>query len=500
MCSIFEALPDPVFVKNSQHIWVYGNAAFARLLGRDDFVGKGDDIVFPPEQVEIFHAHDRRVFAGESTLNEEQVGENLYALTKKSPIRLPDGSIGLVAMLFDITIYKENERRAHEATAESSAKSRFLANMSHEIRTPLNGMLGMAQSLGQDDLSPAQKAKIDIMLDSGRTLLTVVNDILDLSKIAAGKMEISPVEEDISRALRGTIDLFRPRAEEKGLTINLVLDTDLPKSLKFDPARVRQCMSNLVSNAIKFTDKGGVDVIARAKPAEMGKRRVEIEVRDSGVGMTADQVSRLFAEFTQVDDSSTRRFGGTGLGLAIARRLARLMGGDITVNSIPGSGSAFLLSLPMEDAAPLCHELPSSDRKPTSLQRGRRVLIVDDNPINRRVVRLFVAPFGFEVAEAGDGREALDKLTHDSFDLVLMDVHMPVMDGAEAVQRIRASDASWARVPVIMVTADAMNGSRQRYLALGADGYVTKPIDQRELFAAIASVLESRPEAAGVAA
>lgn len=492
--AVFDALPDPVFVKDNKHRWIYANRAFQQFIGGEDIVGRGDEAFFPPEQVEIFHAHDRRVFAGESTINEEMVGPNMFALTKKSPIKLPNGQTGLVAILMDVTNYKLAESKMRAAQADSAAKSAFLANMSHEIRTPLNGMLGMAQSLRQEELTIAQRSKVDIMLESGRTLMVVLNDILDLSKIEAGKVGIEPVVVEIHECFGRIIELFRPKAMEKGLDIWLQLDIDLPAQLKFDPIRARQCLTNLVSNAVKFTERGEVTVSARLRRRQ-DALLMEVSVADTGMGMTHEQMGRLFSDFMQADESTTRRFGGTGLGLAIARKLARLMGGDISVESEPDRGSRFRFTFSVAevepvDAAPA--SVPSLPAPKATEWKNRHILLVDDNVINRQVMQIFLKPLGASVVEAADGLQALHRLASETFDLVLMDIHMPVMDGREAVARIRASRTEWASIPVIALTADAMHGDRERYLAMGMDGYVSKPVEQNELLLAMTRALQEK--------
>ena len=496
--TVFDALPDPIFVKDGKHRWIYANKAFERLIGRDDIIGKGDELFFPPEQVAVFHAHDRRVFGGECTINEEVVGNGIFALTKKSPIVLPDGTLGLVAILMDITNYKGAEAKAQAAEAASAAKSAFLANMSHEIRTPLNGMLGMAQALRQEELTESQRSMVEVMAESGQTLLAALNDILDLSKIEAGKVTIEPVSVNAHEILKGIVDLFRPKAAEKGLTVSLQLDIDLPTCLKLDPIRVRQCLTNLVSNAIKFTEKGGITVSARVTNGSAG-RRMEVAVADTGIGMTQEQAARLFSDFMQADESTTRRFGGTGLGLSISRKLARLMGGDIRVESTMGRGSTFHFTFAVgapaaDDSAPSA-DAASVEDEPRAWT-GRRVLLTDDNAINRKVVQMFLKPLGVVVVEAENGVEALARLAAEPFDIVLMDVHMPVMDGLQAVSQMRSSGAPWARTPVIALTADAMHGDREKFLAAGMDGYVSKPIEPNELFSAMIRATQPRQAAA----
>lgn len=388
---------------------------------------------------------------------------------------------------------RELERARQQAEAGSAAKSAFLANMSHEIRTPLNGVLGMAQSLLQEDLTESQRSKVDMMVESGRTLMVVLNDILDLSKIEAGKVTIEPVDVEICEGLRRVSELFRPKAAEKGLDLSLLLDMSVPARLRFDPVRVRQCLTNLLSNAIKFTERGGVTVTARVKPSAYGQI-MEIAVTDTGIGMTQEQMDRLFSDFVQADESTTRRFGGTGLGLSISRKLARLMGGDLEVSSDAGKGSTFLLTFMVGEAstqdAPLAS--PVQTDTPPREWENVKLLLADDNPINRKVAQLLMKPFGFSVVEAVNGADALEKLKSGPFDLVLMDVHMPVMDGREAVAQIRASGEPWADVPIVALTADAMAGDREKFLAMGMDAYVAKPIEPRELFTAMNLALHSR--------
>jgi signal transduction histidine kinase/ActR/RegA family two-component response regulator len=401
------------------------------------------------------------------------------------------------AISIDITDLRTKEKQLKAAKqmaeAASAAKTAFLANMSHEIRTPLNGVLGIAQSLAQDDLTPEQRSKVDTLADCGRTLMTVVNDILDMSKIEAGKVSITPLDIEIRGGIARVVELFRPKAAEKGLDISLQMDPSFPSHIRLDPVRTRQCLTNLISNAIKFTETGGITVSVRLRSERSGLD-MEMTVADTGIGMTEEQVSRLFSDFMQADASTTRRFGGTGLGLAITRRLARLMGGDVTVESSPGKGSTFRLWFAVEKASSQApDDVPVAASKAPAELRGRRVLLTDDNPINRKVAQMFMKPFGLVVVEAANGEEALIRLATQPFDLVLMDIHMPVMDGCEAVKRIRASQAQWSNIPVIALTADAMPGDDVRYLSMGMTGYVAKPIDQRELFSAINAALVSQP-------
>jgi signal transduction histidine kinase/ActR/RegA family two-component response regulator len=414
----------------------------------------------------------------------------------------------LIGTFLDFTERKvmEEELRAAKEAAEASsrAKSQFLANMSHEIRTPLNGVLGMAQALEADELSPPQKEKVAIILDSGKSLMALLNDVLDLTKIEAGKLEISAVPGDFLHTMKRTRQLFQAQAEDKGLDLFVRYDSNFPQRLSYDPVRVRQCVSNLLSNAIKFTAQGRVEVGISSKALGDGLHLVQVEIADTGIGMNRDTVEKLFSVFTQADGATTRKFGGSGLGLAISRQLARMMGGDIVAESTEGKGSVFRLTFKAQEAAPAAAPVQttqSAKAEPVrrSGLRGVRVLLTDDNAINRQVIKLFLAPQGCDLAEATNGKEALDKIASEEFDVVLLDVHMPVMDGKEAIQRIRANP-KWASLPVIALTADAMSGDRERYLSLGMTDYVSKPVDQRELLAKLHSVLKlEAPAAAPVA-
>ncbi len=402
-----------------------------------------------------------------------------------------------VAVSADITVLrqKETELAAAKAAAEAAnkAKSDFLANISHEIRTPLNGILGMAQVLASADLPAAQKEQVDSVLDAGKSLMSIVNDVLDLSKIEAGRLELAPGDFDLGHQLGRAQKLWSVRAEEKGIKLIVATDAALPPRLNFDPVRVRQCVSNLISNAIKFTPRGMITVLASVQEARNDGYTIAVRVEDTGIGMDEETLARLFQPFTQADASTARRFGGTGLGLSITRRLARLMGGDVVVESTPHRGSIFTLTFKAAPARDGASETRASAEGSEATGKtinasGVSVLIVDDQPLNRKVARLFLEPHGFDICEAENGRQALEHLAARAFDLVLLDVHMPVMDGPETIRHIRASACDWASVPVIALTADAMSGDREKLIDAGMNGYVSKPIDQRELISEIVRV------------
>ncbi len=390
--------------------------------------------------------------------------------------------------LWELNAQAQAQRRRAEAASE--AKSQFLAVMSHEIRNPLNGVLGMAQALKRDDLTAEQRGKVTTIIESGEALLGVLNDVLDLSKIEAGRLEIVPTDQDLGALLRQICLLWEPAARDKGLALTLTLTPEEPGTFRFDALRARQCLNNLLSNAVKFSENGTIAV--RVDVRMLGAREAEaiICVRDEGIGMAPETLAKLFTPFTQADGGTARRFGGTGLGLSVSRTLARKMGGDVTVTSQPGAGSTFVLSF---RAAPVSRavepETPAEATIPEDLRRQiRRILLVDDMSPNRDLAKLFLEDFEAEFTEATNGQEALERLGESEFDLVLMDMHMPVKDGASAIRDLRRLDAPSQNVPVIALTADAMAGDQDRFIALGFDGYVSKPMNAEKLIAEILRV------------
>jgi len=385
------------------------------------------------------------------------------------------------------------ERAEIEALEASRAKSDFLAMMSHELRTPMNGMLGLAHALRGTNLDARQMDYLDTIEQSGHGLMTILNDILDLSKVEAGKLVLDVAPFDIRKSVSQIRLVWRETALLKGVELAVEIDPATPAWLAGDDARVRQILRNLISNALKFTDAGRV--VIRIAPNGPGEGDgIALSVSDTGVGMDAAQVAQLFTPFVQGDRTTARRFGGTGLGLAICRRLAEQMGGEIGVESTPGEGSIFTARLPLPAAA--APEDASDDAAAADLT-GARVLVVDDNAINQTVARAILEAAGVLVATAADGHTALARLRVEDFDVVLMDVHMPVMDGVETVRRIRAGEGGRVDLPVVALTADAMVGDAERLLAQGFDDAHPKPIQPAGLLMTVARMrgAASAPEA-----
>ncbi|MEO0399249.1 MAG: ATP-binding protein [Pseudomonadota bacterium] len=515
---VCDQIADIVLIADEDGAFKYVNKAVERVLGYtpDELIGRPvREIVHPPDWVTAKTLR-MKLLAGEiqkDTRDRRYVaknGELVVCSTSNSAVYGADGRgqyvLGVIRDVREERETSKNLEKALVAAQEATRlKSEFLANMSHEIRTPLNGVFGMAQALEASALTPEQQEYVGILIDSGKTLLTLLNDILDLSKIEAGKIELSPVDVDLRHRLRRICAVHETIAREKGLDFHLDVSPAIPAQVLVDPIRIRQCIDNLISNAIKFTAEGRIAVTLKADPCDDGSYRLHFSVSDTGVGVSEEKQAQIFRSFEQADASTSRVYGGTGLGLAISKRLAALMGGDLTIDSVVGEGSTFNLTVRAE---PVAADISTAEanaaaaaKRTDTLPPGLHILVADDNEVNRRVVDLFLKKLGVRMTHAIDGEEVLARLGDSGpFDLILLDIHMPKMDGVTAFKKIRASDAPWRDIPVLALTADAMSNDRDKYLAMGMQDYLAKPVNQRDLVASVArlcGVFDAPRKAAG---
>ena len=532
--TIIDAAPVRVFWKDKNLRYVGCNPAFARDAGKDapeDLLGKDDHQMSWADQADIYQADDRAVMAsGIAKLFYEEPqttpdGQTVWLSTSKVPLKSDDGGIiGVLGLYEDITDRKraevairelnaDLEHRVQLRTAEleianaglieardaaesaNRAKSAFLANMSHEIRTPMNGILGMAGLLRRGGANAKQAAQLDHIDTSARHLLQILSDILDLSKIEADKLTLEVAPLALAPMMIHVSEMVRERAQANGVQVR-VEQTSLPDGLVGDTTRLQQALLNYATNAVKFTPAGSVTLRLLVQEEAADSALLRFEVEDTGIGIDPAVQIRLFRAFEQADSSTTRAYGGSGLGLAITRRLAEMMGGEVGVDSQLGQGSRFWFTARLArlaSAVPPKHRAPVQDAE-AQLRRdhaGRAVLLVEDDPINSMVVAGLLTEAGLRVSLANDGVEAVERMTREPVDLILMDMQMPRLDGPDATRRIREIPLG-AKVPIIALTANAFEQDRKCCLEAGMDDFITKPIRAEALFETVLTWLSQR--------
>jgi signal transduction histidine kinase/NO-binding membrane sensor protein with MHYT domain len=472
---------------------VYGMRAVAGMRWKDMV---GVPIAKGQVDPEILHrAGKHRIGYEEVHFGELLTPDGRCLDARVAPVR--DG--GFVVVLNDVTELHKLAARETEARklAEdaSRSKSEFLANVSHEIRTPLNAVLGMVQVMGRNRLSKAQRERLNVIDAAGRTLLSTLNDVLDLTKIEAGKLELEPHAFDLEEVVGLTAAAYAPLAAQKDLAFEVRIAPEAAGAWVGDSTRVRQVLSNLISNAVKFTSAGRVELAVTARDGGLA-----FAVRDTGIGIAPEKLGAIFEKFTQADASMTRRFGGTGLGLAICHQLVGLMGGELEVTSRQGEGACFAFWTPLARGA--ARAPAAAAARPQAPARPLRILAAEDNPTNQLILTALIEPLGAELTMASDGREAVEAAARQAFDVILMDAQMPVMNGMEAALEIRRreAEAGAARTPIIALTANVMQHQLAEYAQAGMDGHVAKPIEAPKLFEAIAAAVEDGDPAGAEAA
>ncbi len=511
--SIFASVPEAIVVADASGCIVQCNAATATIFGYapDQLLGQKVELLMDgapgPHHGGYLAAYLQT--GQKPMMNQPRVLQGRRQNGTLFPVRLTvsemrvDNAHFFIGVMQDFTAIQNAQDLLVDAKEKAEQANRmrgdFLATMSHEIRTPMNGILGMTELALEAQHQPAtQREYLVLARDSAHHLLHIINEILDFSKIEARALDLELLQVCPAQLIRHTAKSLEQLAKAKGISLQVDTAADVPELVWMDPVRMRQVLTNLIGNAIKFTEHGGVTVQTEALPgADADSVLLRIRIIDTGIGFDPARTEALFSPFTQADGSVTRSYGGTGLGLAITRSLLQLMGGDIAANSQPGQGACFEATVPvrlvLDLPQPLTPQVHGAQSLTAAGEHTLSVLLVEDHDINRKLAEIMLQRMGYRYATANDGQQALDRLAREAFDVVLMDVMMPEMDGITAVRLLREREAHHGRrTPVLMVTAHAMTGDRERFLAAGADGYVSKPMSQDALQKEIDRVLGGR--------
>lgn len=494
---ILEQLPYYIFWKSKDSIYLGCNNNFAQLIGMRDLsevVGKTDyQLSWGEGEAESFRLADQHVMAGHSQINAEETllrpdGQHITMLVSKVAVHNKHGdTIGMLGISTDITKIKQTEIELREAKRKAEvanvAKGQFLATISHELRTPLNAILGMAQAMAGRKLSAKTRECAEIIGHSSQHLLTLINDILDFAKLEAGKLRVYPEPIDFYELIQEITTTLRHNAELKGLKLDFDYDDKAPHVVMADSKRIRQILVNLIGNSTKFTTQGTITVRVELVELKFKMARIKITVQDTGMGIAADKLDFIFERFSQVESKYNRRFEGSGLGLAICKQLVEAMNGKMGVYSTPGKGSSFWLDIPFLTADLQEKHVTEQAKisKVTELTADHRMLLIEDNLLNQRVAQVMFEQYPCKLDIAHNGEQGLKMLTKHHYHLIFTDIGLPDIDGITVIQRIRALDNEYAKIPIIAMTAHVMQEDIAAFIAAGANDVITKPIMQGRL-------------------
>jgi len=504
--TIVENVRPPLIVLDADLKILYANAGFYETLNllSEETIGNsiyelGNRQWNIPELRKLFDdilAHNSSFIDYEIESDFPRIGHKILLLSARQIVWESAATNIILLSLDDITERRQAKARLYQARAAAeaanTAKSEFLANMSHEIRTPMNGVLGMTQLLEMTELTEEQLGYVKALESSGNSLLSLINDILDLSKIEAGKATIELAPFSLQSCINDVALTQKSYIYQKGLSLNMHIDNDIPHLLLGDQLRIKQILTNLLGNAAKFTAKGGITISARIIELRDSSTLVQIAVSDTGIGISANALDKIFLPFAQENDlTTTRQYGGTGLGLSISLQLAELMGGTISVESTLGSGTCFMVSLPFSNTDDAISMNENLDRAAIQWDGSPlRILIAEDNAVNIIFVKALLNKLGFDAVFVENGRDCLAALEQSPFDMVLMDIQMPIMSGNEALRELRVREQNTSRhQPVIALTAYSLRGEKERFLAEGFDGYLSKPLEICDLVSELNRVL-----------